>query len=68
MTTLAPPASARDIADARADRRFRWILTATALFVLVTLLLPNGIVGLARQLLAKRASGDHTARREARHV
>ncbi|WP_271678360.1 phosphate ABC transporter permease subunit PstC [Thermomonas mangrovi] len=37
MTTLAPPASARDIADARADRRFRWILTATALFVLVTL-------------------------------
>ena len=37
MTTLAPPASARDIADARADRRFRWLLTATALFVLVTL-------------------------------
>ncbi|WP_374381853.1 phosphate ABC transporter permease subunit PstC [Thermomonas sp.] len=37
MTTLAPPASARDIADARADRRFRWILTATALFVLLTL-------------------------------
>ena len=37
MTTLAPPASARDIADARADRHFRWILTATALFVLVTL-------------------------------
>ena len=37
MTTLAPPASARDIADARADRHFRWILTATTLFVLITL-------------------------------
>ena len=37
MNALAPAASARDVADARADRTFRWILTATALFVLVTL-------------------------------
>ena len=37
MNALAPAASARDVADARADRTFRWILTATAVFVLVTL-------------------------------
>ena len=37
MNALAPAASARDVADARADRTFRWLLTATAVFVLVTL-------------------------------
>ncbi len=37
MNALAPSASARDVADARADRTFRWLLTATAVFVLVTL-------------------------------
>ncbi|RZA19261.1 MAG: phosphate ABC transporter permease subunit PstC [Lysobacteraceae bacterium] len=37
MNAIALPASARDRADARNDRRFRWLLTATALFVLVTL-------------------------------
>ena len=37
MNAIALPASARDTADARNDRRFRWLLTATAVFVLVTL-------------------------------
>jgi phosphate transport system permease protein len=37
MTAAALPASTRDAADARNDRRFRWLLTATAVFVLVTL-------------------------------
>ena len=37
MNAVALPASARDVADARNDRRFRWLLTATAVFVLVTL-------------------------------
>ncbi len=37
MNAIALPASARDVADARNDRRFRWLLTATAVFVLVTL-------------------------------
>ena len=37
MNAAAVPASARDVADARHDRHFRWLLTATAVFVLVTL-------------------------------
>ncbi len=37
MNATALPASARDIVDARNDRLFRWLLTATAVFVLVTL-------------------------------
>jgi phosphate transport system permease protein len=38
MNAIAVPASSsRDSADARNDRRFRWLLTATAVFVLVTL-------------------------------
>ena len=37
MNAIALPASPRDVADARNDRRFRWLLTATAVFVLVTL-------------------------------
>ncbi len=37
MNAIALPASARDVADARNDRLFRWLLTATAVFVLVTL-------------------------------
>lgn len=41
MSAIATPdlpiASRRDAADARNDRRFRWLLTATAVFVLVTL-------------------------------
>ena len=37
MNAIALPVSARDTADARNDRRFRWLLTATAVFVLVTL-------------------------------
>ncbi|WP_449446051.1 phosphate ABC transporter permease subunit PstC [Thermomonas brevis] len=38
MNAIAVPASSsRDAADARNDRRFRWLLTATAVFVLVTL-------------------------------
>ena len=40
MTATALPLVAdagRDAADARNDRRFRWLLTATAVFVLVTL-------------------------------
>lgn len=37
MNATALPVSARDVADARNDRRFRWLLTATAVFVLVTL-------------------------------
>ena len=36
-TTDRPIASHRDAADARHDRWFRWLLTATAVFVLVTL-------------------------------
>jgi phosphate transport system permease protein len=37
-TTLPAPASnARDIADARADRGFRWLVTAAGIFVLVGL-------------------------------
>ncbi|HEY1070855.1 MAG TPA: phosphate ABC transporter permease subunit PstC [Thermomonas sp.] len=35
--TDSPAASRRDAVDARHDRHFRWLLTATALFVLVTL-------------------------------
>ena len=30
MNAIALPASARDVADARNDRLFRWLLTATA--------------------------------------
>ena len=37
MNALALPVSARDVADTRNDRLFRWLLGATALFVLVTL-------------------------------
>src|SRR5690606_33002193 len=38
MNAIAVPASSRrDAADARHDRQFRWLLTATAVFVLVTL-------------------------------
>ena len=37
MSAIAPAAPAHDAADARNDRRFRWLLTATAMFVLVTL-------------------------------
>lgn len=41
MSAIATPdipiASRRDAADARHDRHFRWLLTATAVFVLVTL-------------------------------
>jgi phosphate transport system permease protein len=37
-TTLpAPASSARDVADARADRGFRWLVTAAGVFVLVGL-------------------------------
>ena len=34
---LLPASRTRDAIDARNDRRFRWLLTATAVFVLVTL-------------------------------
>ena len=37
MNAIALPVSARDVADTRNDRLFRWLLGATALFVLVTL-------------------------------
>ena len=37
MNSVALPASTRDAADARNDKLFRWLLTATAVFVLVTL-------------------------------
>ena len=37
MNAAALPVSARDVADARNDKQFRWLLTATAIFVLVTL-------------------------------
>lgn len=37
MHAAVLPVSARDVADARNDTRFRWLLTATAVFVLVTL-------------------------------
>src|SRR5687768_18402224 len=33
----ATPMSSRDVADARNDKLFRWVLTGTALFVLVAL-------------------------------
>jgi phosphate transport system permease protein len=36
-TSLPVPTSSRDVADARNDRIFRWVLTGTALFVLVAL-------------------------------
>ena len=36
-TTDLPIASRRDAADSRHDRWFRWLLTATAVFVLFTL-------------------------------
>src|SRR5690606_8678999 len=35
--TPSPPASERDLRDARNDRLFRWLLTATVAFVLVAL-------------------------------
>ncbi len=37
MNSVALPASTRDAADAYNDKLFRWLLTATAVFVLVTL-------------------------------
>ena len=37
MNAIALPVSARDVADTRNDRLFRWLLGATAVFVLVTL-------------------------------
>src|SRR6478672_7119492 len=37
MNAIALPVSERDIADTRNDRLFRWVLGATALFVLITL-------------------------------
>ncbi|RZA13247.1 MAG: phosphate ABC transporter permease subunit PstC [Lysobacteraceae bacterium] len=37
IATDALPRDSRDVADARHDRLFRWLLTATAMFVLVTL-------------------------------
>ncbi|GAB3353655.1 phosphate ABC transporter permease subunit PstC [Lysobacter tyrosinilyticus] len=36
-TLPAPAASSRDVADARNDKLFRWLLTGTAFFVLVAL-------------------------------
>src|SRR5690606_1110428 len=37
MNAVAIPVSARDAADARHDRHFRWLLTVAAVFVLVSL-------------------------------
>ncbi len=37
MNAAALPVFARDVTDARNDKLFRWLLTATAIFVLVTL-------------------------------
>ncbi len=37
MNAVAVPVSARDVADARHDRHFRWLLTVAAVFVLVSL-------------------------------
>ncbi len=37
MNAAALPVFARDVSDARNDKLFRWLLTATAIFVLVTL-------------------------------